>query len=72
MNLAMVCKKQARYQEADELYQRALTGLENQLGHDHPDTLKIVMNIASSKYDQGDYEAAKALSKRVVTGRERN
>lgn len=63
-------QKQARYHKADEFYQRALTGQENQLGHDHPDTLKTMMSIASSKCDQDDPEAAKALSKRVVTGRE--
>ena len=45
-NLAIVYRKKGRYNDAEELYKRALANNEEKLGPDHPDTLRIASNFA--------------------------
>ncbi|KAL9041630.1 MAG: hypothetical protein Q9214_004041, partial [Letrouitia sp. 1 TL-2023] len=59
-----------RYDDAEELYKRALTGNEEQLGPDHPDTLRTVQNLANVYSDKGRYDDAEELYKRALAGRE--
>ena len=42
-----------RYDDAEELYKRALAGREEQLGPDHPDTLRTVNNFTIFLRDRG-------------------
>jgi len=46
-NLALVLKKQGRYQEAELMNRRVLEVWEKELGANHPDTLISVSNLAS-------------------------
>ncbi len=48
-NLASVYREQGRYKEAEQLYERALKGSEEQLGLEHPDTLRTVQNLATCR-----------------------
>ena len=61
---------QGRYEEAEQLYGRALNGYEERLGRDHPDTLLTVHNLATLNKDQGRYEKAEQLYGRALKGRE--
>ena len=51
-----------RYDEAEELYKRALTGNEEKLGPKHPDTLRTVQNLAIVYADKGRYDETEKLS----------
>ena len=59
-----------RYDDAEKLYKRALTGNKEQLGPDHPDILRTVQNLANIYSNKGRYDDAEELYKRVLTGRE--
>ena len=59
-----------RYDDAEKLYKRALAGREEQLGPDHPDTLRTVQNLANVYSDKGRYDDAEELYKRALAGRE--
>jgi len=70
-NLADVYRSQGRYDEAESLCSRALTGDEKALGSEHPDTLKAVHNLAIIYQLQGRYSEAEGLHKRTLSGREK-
>ena len=57
---------------AKQLYQRALTGQEKNLGKDHSSTLTTVNNLALLEKKMGNLETAKQLYQRALTGREKN
>lgn len=52
-NLANIYRDKGRYDDAEELYKRALAGREEQLGPDHPDTLRTVNNFTIFLRDRG-------------------
>ena len=58
---ALAYWNQGRYEEAEQLYLRALEGWEETLGPKHPDTLATVQGLASVYRSQGRYEEAKRL-----------
>ncbi len=60
-----------KYEQAEPLYQRALTTYERVLGPEHPDTLRSVNNLAVLYRNQGKYEQAEPLLQRALTTRER-
>lgn len=47
---------------------RSLEGRERLFGNDHQNTLSTVNNMAILRYDQGQFEAAKALYQRAYEG----
>ena len=59
-----------RYDDAEELCKRALAGNEEQLGPDHPDTIRTVENLANIYRYKGRYDDAEKLYKYVLAGRE--
>ena len=61
----------ARYDDAEELYERALAGNEKQLGPDHPATLRTVENLAIVYKNKGRYDDAEELYERALAGREK-
>jgi tetratricopeptide (TPR) repeat protein len=69
-NLAIVYRYQGRYKEAEQLYERALKGREEQLGPAHPDTLGTVQNLAIVYHYQGRYKEAEQLYERALKGKE--
>lgn len=58
---ASLYRSQGRYEEAEQLYRRALEGWEEKLGPKHPDTLGTVQNLAGVYWNQGRYEEAEQL-----------
>jgi tetratricopeptide (TPR) repeat protein len=52
-NLGNLYSDQRKLQEAEEMYQRALTGFKEALGLDHTSTLNIVNNLGLLYSDQG-------------------
>ena len=65
-NLAELYRRQGKYEQAEELYQRALAIREKVLGSDHPDTATTLHNLAYLYQDQGKYEQAEALYQRAL------
>jgi tetratricopeptide (TPR) repeat protein len=61
---------QARYSFEEDLLQRCLTTLENQLGADHPDVATSLNNLAFLYYLQGRYSEAEPLYLRSLSLRE--
>jgi tetratricopeptide (TPR) repeat protein len=53
VQIARYFESRGRYDEADELYKRALEGMEKLLGNDHPDTLSSRNNLAIIYWLQG-------------------
>ncbi len=60
-----------QYEQAEPLYQRALTTFERVLGAEHPDTLNSVNSLAGLYWRQGKYEQAEPLLQRALTTFER-
>jgi tetratricopeptide (TPR) repeat protein len=56
----------AQYEEAEPLYQRAITIGEKALGPAHPDLATRLNNLALLYQDQGKYEEAEPLFRRAV------
>ncbi|MCJ1277339.1 hypothetical protein MMC21_005151 [Puttea exsequens] len=59
-----------RYDDAEELYKRALASREEKLGSDYPDTLETIQDLANIYKDKGQYDDAEELYKRALAGRE--
>ena len=70
-NLAVLYRKQGKYEQAEPLYQRALAINEQQLGSDHPDTAQSLNNLALLYRKQGKYEHAEPLLRRLLSISER-
>jgi tetratricopeptide (TPR) repeat protein len=61
---------QGRYEEAEQLFGRALKSTEERLGRDHLGTLGTVHNLASVYTNQGRYREAEQLYGRVLKSTE--
>jgi hypothetical protein len=59
------------YEEAEDMYRRALEGREKTLGPEHPDTLTSVSHFGLMLERQGMYEEAEGMHRRALEGRER-
>ncbi|KAL7273865.1 hypothetical protein RUND412_003247 [Rhizina undulata] len=70
-NMALVFKIQRRYNEALEMYRRALAGYENALGSDHNSTPVAVHNMALVFYKQGRHDDALEWFQRALAGKEK-
>jgi tetratricopeptide (TPR) repeat protein len=65
-NLALLYKIQAKYAEAEPIYQRALGIVEKALGPGHPSLASILNNIADLDRSLGKYAEAEALYQRAL------
>jgi CHAT domain-containing protein/Tfp pilus assembly protein PilF len=70
-NLGSLYQSQARYSEAERLYQRVLERRERVYGKEHPDTLTSLSNLALLYYRVGRFPEAEALYRRVLETAER-
>ena len=68
--LALLYHAQGDYAQAQPLYQRALTIVENALGREHPDVVTSLNNLAELYREQGNYAEAKLLLQRSLAIRE--
>ena len=68
MLFASCYQSSGRYDNAENLFKRALAGYEEKLGLDHPDTLRTLQNLANIYIEKGRYDDAEKLSKRALTG----
>jgi CHAT domain-containing protein/tetratricopeptide (TPR) repeat protein len=71
MNLADVYNQQGRYADAEILYKRALLGLQNALGPNHPTVASAFDNFGVLYFRQGRFADAELLHKRGLEIRER-
>jgi len=62
---ALYLQDRARYQEAESLYQRALSIREQRLGPEHPDVALTLNGLARLYYDQSRYTEAVPLYQRA-------
>jgi tetratricopeptide (TPR) repeat protein len=60
----------AYYKKAEEMHRRVLSGRENMLGNDHPDTLRSVQYVGYSLSKQCKHEEAEEMYRRALKGRE--
>jgi len=67
----MVYELQGRSKEAEALYGQALRGQETLLGHEHPNTLRTVQNLAHTYHLHRRWDEAETLYQRALTGREK-
>ena len=67
-NFALVLNELALYADALKLLHRALAGREKNHGHDHPDTLQTVTNLADVHQSFGDEAEALKLYERCLVG----
>ena len=65
-NLAVLYRAQAKYAEAEPLYQRALAIQEKVLGPEHPDVANSLNNLAFLYGAQGKYAEAEPLYQRSL------
>ena len=65
-NLAYACRRQARYDEADDLYRRATEILERAKGPMSADLALVLEGHAASNEDSGRYDVAEALYRRAL------
>ncbi len=56
----------AKYQEAEQLYERALAILEKSLGKDHPDVAQSLNNLAELYRAQGRFDEAEPMYERAL------
>jgi tetratricopeptide (TPR) repeat protein len=63
-DLAVCCKHLARFDEAEGLYNRALTTLEAHLGPDHPGVASVWHNLAGLAHARGDLRSGAILGQR--------
>jgi tetratricopeptide (TPR) repeat protein len=68
--LASLYRSQGRYSEAEPLYGRSLSIVEQQLGADHPDVAASLNNLAGLYKSQGRYSEAEPLYGRSLSIRE--
>jgi len=65
-NLADLYRTQARWEEAETFYQRALDLEEAQLGRDHPSLVRTLNSLALVYRGQGLYDRAEPLCQRAL------
>ena len=64
--LAILLRRQGKLDEAEQMYQRALTGYEKALGPDHTSTLDTVNNLGALYSDQGKLNEAEQMYQRAL------
>ncbi|KAH7132768.1 acyl transferase/acyl hydrolase/lysophospholipase, partial [Dactylonectria macrodidyma] len=69
--LGMLYSDQGKFQEAEEIYERALEGYEKTLGPHHTSTLNTVNNLGLLYLDQGKFKEAEEMYERALEGREK-
>jgi tetratricopeptide (TPR) repeat protein len=69
-SLGELYKDQGKLQEAEEMYQRALTGKEEALGREHMSTLSTVNNLGDIYNRKGELQEAEKMLQRALTGKE--
>ncbi|MDQ2714656.1 MAG: tetratricopeptide repeat protein [Chloroflexota bacterium] len=69
--VADIYESLGKYQPAEALYQRALTGAEQALGPDHPDVALFLNNLAFLADTQEHYQQAEPLYQRALNIYER-
>ncbi|KAM5348926.1 hypothetical protein ACJ41O_008749 [Fusarium nematophilum] len=62
---------QGKFQEAEEMYERALEGYEKALGPHHTSTLNTVNNLGSLYKAQGKFKEAEEMYERALEGKEK-
>ncbi|KAL9065222.1 MAG: hypothetical protein Q9161_008380 [Pseudevernia consocians] len=67
-DLAEVLTELIKYEAAEEMYNRALSGFEKLLGPSHPRTLECIDGLASLCQSQGKYKNAEALCHQALEG----
>ncbi|CAF4429363.1 unnamed protein product, partial [Rotaria magnacalcarata] len=67
MNVALICENQAKYNEAESYYKRAIAIYTKTFGHDDVNVAKTKNNLASSYFKQQKYLEAEQLYKDVLT-----
>ena len=70
-DLAQVYTRQARYQEAETLYKRALDIEKKVWGEDHPSTVNCYDNLADLYHKEGKYAQAEQWAKKAASIRAR-
>ncbi|KAI3336292.1 kinesin light chain [Xylariaceae sp. AK1471] len=70
-NLAYLYSSQAKLNEAEEMYRRALQSYEKVLGPDHTSTLNTVNNLGVLYWRQDKLNEAEEMYQRALQGRER-
>ena len=65
-NLAFRLSKQGKHAEVEELYRRALSLRERELGERHPDTMLALGHVALSLQRQGNCVEAEGMFRRLV------
>src|SRR5262245_19939042 len=64
--LALLYQAQAKYGEAEPVYQRALTIVEKAVGPEAPVTAMVLDGLAQIHFKQGDYAQAEPLFSRAL------
>lgn len=70
-NLAIACRNQGKFDEAETYLEESVRLSQKSLGSDHPDTLRALMNLSICIDKQGHYKAAEVNYRRVLMERER-
>jgi hypothetical protein len=63
-----VLRGQGKYEAAEEMYRRSLTGREKVLGMEHPNALASVYNLAYLLHSQRQLQQASVLYQRALSG----
>ena len=69
--LGYLYEQQGKHSDAEELYQRALQGKEEEWGRDHPSTLETANNLGHLYADLGRFNEAEKLYQRALRGYEK-
>ncbi|KAL8786847.1 MAG: hypothetical protein Q9195_008040 [Heterodermia aff. obscurata] len=70
-NLAISCRNQENFEEAENYLEECAMVLRKSLGPDHPDSLRAMMNWTICIDKQGRYEEAETKYREVLKGREK-
>jgi tetratricopeptide (TPR) repeat protein len=68
--LGMLYCDQSKFSEAEELYNRALRGMENTLGSSSESTLRLIGDMGTLYDEQGKLSEAKKMYERALRGKE--
>ncbi|EDU51259.1 kinesin light chain [Pyrenophora tritici-repentis Pt-1C-BFP] len=70
-NCAISLSSDGRYEEAEELGVQVMQSRKRVLGHEHPDTLSSMTNLASTYWNQGRWKEAEELGVQVMQSRKK-
>jgi len=71
-NLGNLYSDQGRLNEAEKMYERALSGYEKALGPEHTSTLDTVNNLGTLYTRQGKLDEAERMYQRALFGKQRS